>query len=219
MPREILVVDDEATLCKALGALFSRKGIHVTTAGTAQDALQRIESINADIVLLDLKLPDASGLDVLSALREKLPDVRIVVISGNADQTMINEALERGASDYLAKPFDFDRCFYVAMGIETADLTAAEAEPQAIAKLPPELALRYQAFPIHWSSKCSTRPSAANRSTHRSRYSCGSSPPYRTSARTTASAPSTATTCASSVNGVGSGQKSCTAASPSSAGS
>lgn len=153
MPREILVVDDEATLCKALGALFSRKGIHVTTAGTAQDALQRIESINADIVLLDLKLPDASGLDVLSALREKLPDVRIVVISGNADQTMINEALERGASDYLAKPFDFDRCFYVAMGIETADLTAAEAEPQAIAKLPPELALRYQAFPIHWDGE------------------------------------------------------------------
>src|SRR6185295_155673 len=146
MARELLVIDDEKTLCKALGSLFSRKGIHVTTAGTAQDALRHIEDTNTDIVLLDLKLPDASGLDVLTTLKEKFPHLRIIVISGTSDQSTIDEALHRGASDYLAKPFDFDRCFYIAMGVETVDLTTAEAQPQAIAKLPPELALRYQAF-------------------------------------------------------------------------
>src|SRR3989338_5875414 len=129
-PRELLVIDDEPMLCKALGSLFTEKGFHVTTAGTARDALDRAGAMKADVVLLDLSLPDGSGLDVLSTLKARFPSLRVVVISCIADEPMIREAMQRGASEYLAKPFDFDRCFYVSVGLETVDLSSAKPEPE-----------------------------------------------------------------------------------------
>jgi type II secretory ATPase GspE/PulE/Tfp pilus assembly ATPase PilB-like protein len=148
--KAMLVIDDEPVLCKALGALFSQKGFTVTTATTAHEALERAQQAQADVALLDLKLPDASGLDVLSTLKERFPQLRIVVISALSDISTIHEALERGASDYLPKPFDFDRCFYVAMGFETADMTSAVPEPEALARMPADAARRHQALPLRW---------------------------------------------------------------------
>jgi type II secretory ATPase GspE/PulE/Tfp pilus assembly ATPase PilB-like protein len=148
MKKEMLVIDDEPMLCKALGALFTRRGFRVTTATTAQDALDSLQRITADVVLLDLKLPDASGLEVLTLLKERLPDVRIVIISGVSDPATIQEALDRGANDYLPKPFDFDHCFYVAMGVETVDLSSTTPEPDALAELSGQLAVEYKALPV-----------------------------------------------------------------------
>ncbi|MBI3455358.1 MAG: Flp pilus assembly complex ATPase component TadA [Candidatus Rokubacteria bacterium] len=142
------MVDDEPTLCRALQALFTERGFHVTTAHTAQQALERIRRVRADVVLLDLRLPDSSGLEVLSKLKAQFPDLRVVMISAFGDEPTIQEAMIRGASDYLAKPFDFDRCFYVAMGLETVDLTVADAEPAALARLPAQEALRHRALPL-----------------------------------------------------------------------
>ena len=124
MPKELLVIDDEPMLCKALDALFTGKGFQVATANSAREALSRLDAVPADVILLDLKLPDASGLDVLSTLKERFPNVRVIVISALSDQPTIKEAMERGASDYLAKPFDFDRCFAAAMGLEAGEPAA-----------------------------------------------------------------------------------------------
>ena len=148
IPKELLVVDDEPTLCRALQALFTERGLHVTTAHTAQEALERIHQVRVDVVLLDLRLPDSSGLEVLSKLKAQFPSLRVVVISAFGDEPTIQEAMIRGASDYLAKPFDFDRCFYVAMGLETVDLTVADAQPQALSRLPAQEALRHRALPM-----------------------------------------------------------------------
>ncbi len=149
-PRELLVIDDEPMLCKALGALFTEKGFRVTTAGTAREALDRVGTMKVDVVLLDLKLPDGSGLDVLSTLKARFPNLRVVVISGIADEPMIQEAMQRGASDYLAKPFDFDHCFYVAMGLETVDLSSAKPEPEALARVDAGLAKQQRVLPLRW---------------------------------------------------------------------
>src|SRR3989338_4832071 len=149
-PRELLVIDEEPMLCKALGSLFTEKGFHVTTAGTARDALDRAGAMKADVVLLDLSLPDGSGLDVLSTLKARFPSLRIVVISGIADEPMIREAMQRGASDYLAKPFDFDRCFYVSVGLETVDLSSAKPEPEALARLDAGVAAQQRVLPLRW---------------------------------------------------------------------
>jgi type II secretory ATPase GspE/PulE/Tfp pilus assembly ATPase PilB-like protein len=147
--KELLVIDDEPVLCRALGALFAKKGFRVTTATTAHEALERL-SQSPDVVLLDLKLPDGSGLDLLSRLRARFPDLRVIVISALADQSTIREAFERGATEYLPKPFDFDRCFYVAMGFETVDLRRVEPEFEALARVPAVVALRYRALPVAW---------------------------------------------------------------------
>jgi len=151
MPRELLVVDDEPQICTALAALFEERGFHVTTVGTAQGALEHLERTPADIVLLDLRLPDGSGLDVLSQIKHQVPTLRVVVISGIGDQDTIREALERGASDYLTKPFDFARCFYTAMGFEAVDLTTVQADPEALARVPVAVAQQYHVMPLRIS--------------------------------------------------------------------
>lgn len=153
IPKELLVVDDEPTLCRALQALFTERGLHVTTAHTAQEALERIQQVRADVVLLDLRLPDLSGLEVLSKLKAQFPHLRVVVISAFGDEPTIQEAMIRGASDYLAKPFDFDRCFYVAMGLETVDLTVTDAKPSALERLPAQEALRHRALPLRYEQE------------------------------------------------------------------
>jgi len=150
MQKQLLVIDDEPKVCKALTALFVERGFRVSTASSGQDGLDQIARTPADIVLLDLKLPDSSGLDILSELKSRFPNLRIVVISGAADQKTIQQAMERGASDYLPKPFDFDRCFYVAMGIETADITLMAVPPEALAKVPAAVAQRYNVLPVEW---------------------------------------------------------------------
>ncbi len=100
--KELLVVDDEPRLCIALKEFFEQKGFRVTTATTAHDALECVRQGPAEIVLLDLRLPDGSGLDVLSRLKDARPDVRVVVISGIADSQAIDEALQR-LSQWLSK--------------------------------------------------------------------------------------------------------------------
>ena len=150
MNKELLVIDDEPVLAKALSALFAEKGFNVSTAGTARDAFHQMEKMQADIVLLDLKLPDSSGLDVLTELKAKFPKLRVVVISAFADAATIQEARQRGASGYLAKPFDFERCFYTAMGIEVVDVTDVQADAAALERLPATVAKRVHALPIRW---------------------------------------------------------------------
>jgi len=151
MMKELLVVDDEPRLCVALKAFFEEKGFHVTTATTAQAALEQVRQVPAEVVLLDLRLPDGSGLDILSRLKDARPGLRVVVISGVSDSQAIDEALQRGASSYLTKPFDFDQCFYAALGIETVDLTTAQPDPAAIARIPEDIARQYQVVPLRYT--------------------------------------------------------------------
>lgn len=148
MLKELLVVDDEVKVTRALKAFFEQKGIHVTTAATAKSALDHLAHVSADAVMLDVKLPDRSGLDVLPLIKEQFPDLRVVVISALADHHTIATARELGASDYLTKPFDFSRCFYAAMGIETVDLTTVQADAEALARLPHEVATHARVLPI-----------------------------------------------------------------------
>ncbi len=150
MKRELLVVDDEPQLCKALAKFFTERGFRVTTVLSARDAMEQIRRTKADVVLLDLKLPDSSGLDVLSMLKAHSPRSRVVVISGMTDQETVDEALRRGAHEYLAKPFDFARCFFAAMDIEPVELASAQPQPQALARVPAAMAQRYRVLPLRW---------------------------------------------------------------------
>ncbi len=150
MLKELLVVDDEPKICRALTVLFEERGVHVVTAPSAREALEQITRVQAEVVLLDLKLPDGSGLDVLSKIKEQFPQLRVVVISALANPATIHEAFQRGASGYLTKPFDFDQCFFAAMGIEAVDLTLVRPDPQALARVPRAVAEQYRVVPIRW---------------------------------------------------------------------
>ncbi len=104
-PR-VLIVDDEAEICFLLARLMIENKFEVETAQDGPTALQLILSASPDVMLLDLRLPDMDGKEILRAAKDIDPDLPIIVITGYADVSGAVEMMRAGAHDYLAKPFD-----------------------------------------------------------------------------------------------------------------
>ncbi|HEU4343052.1 MAG TPA: sigma-54 dependent transcriptional regulator [Candidatus Binatia bacterium] len=101
----VLVIDDEPMTCKQLERLLAYNGYVVTTAGSAEDGLKKLEKQAIDLVITDLRLPGISGVDLTKRMRELWPDIPVVVMTGYAEIATAVEVLKLGASDYLVKPF------------------------------------------------------------------------------------------------------------------
>jgi len=108
MTLSVLVVDDDATIRETLVEFFETFGHTARGASTASEARAMATEHAPDVVLLDLRLPDASGLLLLDALRADDPDVGVIVLSGFADVPTTVGAMQRGAVDVLEKPVDLD---------------------------------------------------------------------------------------------------------------
>ena len=111
-----LVVDDDVTSQSALAALVRDEGFEVETAGTLADARSSLEGRSPDVMLLDVGLPDGSGLDFLREL-DGATDAEIVLITGNGTVDAAVEAIRHGASDYLTKPADIARLQSVLVNV------------------------------------------------------------------------------------------------------
>jgi two-component system response regulator RegA len=101
---DILLVDDDAALCDALGRALTRHGFRVATAHTAAAAIAKAETNVPEYAVVDLMLPDQSGLKVVSRLIAIDPHTRIVVLTGNASVPTAVAAIKLGAVNYLMKP-------------------------------------------------------------------------------------------------------------------
>jgi DNA-binding response OmpR family regulator len=103
---KILVVDDNkpfrAVLCKALNELG---GFSIEEAESAEEALPWIEKTGFDLVLVDLRLPNMNGLDLITRIVDSKPEILTILMTAHADIDSAVEAMKRGASDYLTKPF------------------------------------------------------------------------------------------------------------------
>lgn len=106
MPQ-VLVVDDESKIQAFLAEALRRKGLTVRTAGTGEEAIELLAKAPADVVFLDLRLPDMSGLEVLKRVKDICPEARVVIITGMDSADTRSEAEAYGAFGYVAKPFDF----------------------------------------------------------------------------------------------------------------
>ena len=100
-----MVVDDAADIRDLLGAIL-RDAYEVTDAKSGADLKQAFSLQQPDVVLLDIKLPDADGLDLLPQIKKQWPDTEVVVLTGNATFEAAVEATKRGAYHFLNKPFD-----------------------------------------------------------------------------------------------------------------
>jgi NtrC-family two-component system response regulator AlgB len=100
-----LVIDDEADICRMLSMCLSADGHHVTTATTLAEAMAQAAGRSFDLVFLDLRLGTENGLDAIEPLLASSPWVRVVVITAYAAVDTAVEAMKRGASEYLPKPF------------------------------------------------------------------------------------------------------------------
>jgi DNA-binding NtrC family response regulator len=102
----VLVVDDEPSMLESVRRILRGEGHQVLLAGSWGDARSVLTRADLDVVLLDLRLGDARGLDALDELRRVRPDVEVVVMTGHASVESAVGCMRRGAFDYLAKPFD-----------------------------------------------------------------------------------------------------------------
>ena len=102
--KSILIVDDEPNLRKTLATILKRAGYVVTTAGSADEAHQLLLAGAYSLVFLDIRMPDKSGLTLLTEIRELYPDMPIVLLTAHASLESAIEAIRKGANDYLLKP-------------------------------------------------------------------------------------------------------------------
>jgi two-component system response regulator RegA len=104
----LLMVDDDRTLCDVMGRALAARGFAVTAVHSANDAFRAIASDPPEFALVDLKLPDQSGLQLVKRLKEADDHTRIVVLTGHASIPTAVEAIKLGAMYYLTKPTDAD---------------------------------------------------------------------------------------------------------------
>ncbi len=107
-PLKVLVIDDDPSIRDYLESLATRQGYDVVTAGSGEDGLKAVEKSVPDIVTLDVVLPGIDGIETLVALKKRVPDVPVVMLSGHGQAATIVEAMRQGASDFLRKPFEVE---------------------------------------------------------------------------------------------------------------
>jgi two-component system, response regulator RegA len=122
---DLLVVDDDASFCQVLMRALTRRQLRVACAHDLDSALKLAIELRPRRALVDLKLADTSGLQVISALKEQLPGIAIVMLTGYSSIATAVEAVKRGATNYLCKPVGADEI------LEAFALANIEAPPPA----------------------------------------------------------------------------------------
>lgn len=106
--KTILIVDDDEGTCRTLTLIFQKKGFHVITAVTGKEAMNLIQNKQFSVALLDIKLPDMEGLDLVTAFKTMDPDMGIIMVTAYASLETAIQALTEGASAYITKPLNMD---------------------------------------------------------------------------------------------------------------
>lgn len=113
MPSQILIVDDEKSFVRSLTFALEEAGFRTRCAHTGEDALTALEQTLPDLMLLDLRLPGMSGMDVLCEAARQYPELPVVMISAHGDTRAAVQAVKAGATDYLTKPFALDELLHL----------------------------------------------------------------------------------------------------------
>lgn len=107
-PKRALVADDEDVFCKLLAKTLSLDGFQVDTAADGMEAIELLDRHRYAVILTDLMMPRAGGLEVLRAARRADPDVAVILITGYASLDSALAAIKEGAYDYITKPFQLE---------------------------------------------------------------------------------------------------------------
>jgi two-component system response regulator HydG len=108
MKPKILVVDDEASHRKMIEAVLSDEGYEIKQAGDGQAAIDAVEKGFFDLILMDIRMAEVSGLEALKQIKEISPGIPIIIMTAYASVDSAVDALKSGAYDYLTKPLDID---------------------------------------------------------------------------------------------------------------
>lgn len=106
LAANVLLIDDEEQFLKVLGERLETRGLKVNTVTRGEDALTLIDDENYDAIILDLAMPGIDGIETLKLLKEKNPDLEIIMLTGHATVQKGVEAMKLGAEDFLEKPVE-----------------------------------------------------------------------------------------------------------------
>ncbi len=106
--RSLLIVEDDKSFLQRLARAMESRGFTVTTAESVADGLTQLETISPAFAVVDMRLEDGNGLDVISALKRRRPDARAIILTGYGNIATAVNAVKLGAVDYLSKPVDAD---------------------------------------------------------------------------------------------------------------
>src|SRR5262245_42310737 len=131
MPNSVLIIDDEEPIAWALQRAFEREKCRVAVAATAEDGLAKAKQNPPDVVFLDVRLPGMDGLTALGELKKAAPAAAVVVITAHGNLNTAVKAVEGGAFDYLAKPFE------LAQALDAAKRAIANRADDSASSRPP----------------------------------------------------------------------------------
>ena len=136
-PLKVLLLDDEPIVGKRLKPALTKIGCEVEVFEDSRKALERIDQIDFDIVITDIRMDEVDGIEILEHVHEKSPRTRVIIITGYAMMSLAKKAMEKGAFDFIAKPFKPDDLRKVvaraaeALGLAVDFNTGAGHEPNA----------------------------------------------------------------------------------------
>ena len=107
--KKILIVDDELLILRIISDILTKEGYEVVTALNYHKAVQHLEEETFNVVLSDIRMPEMSGIDLLSHIRQINSDIPVILMTGFASLETAVEAVKQGAFDYLTKPLDFNK--------------------------------------------------------------------------------------------------------------
>ncbi|MCB2170370.1 MAG: response regulator [Deltaproteobacteria bacterium] len=108
MTERVLLVDDEEEYLEIMSERMQARDIDVTTSTSAREALDMIATDSFDAVIMDFMMPEMNGIEALKAIKEKNPEMQIILLTGHATVEKTVEAMKAGAMDLIEKPADLD---------------------------------------------------------------------------------------------------------------
>ena len=105
----LLLVDDEEGFVNVLAKRLAKRNIRVTKAFSGSDAIQAHRKQDFDVAVIDLKMEDMDGIEVLKILKKMAPEMPVLMLTGHGSKRASLEGMEHGAFDYLSKPYDLDQ--------------------------------------------------------------------------------------------------------------
>ena len=106
IPTRVLIVDDEEDFVEMFSLRLKESGETVFTAYSGQECLDKLDQVNIDVVVLDIKMPGMDGLETLKEIKKRHPIVEVIMLTGHGTIETAVEGMKRGAYDYLLKPAD-----------------------------------------------------------------------------------------------------------------
>ena len=137
MIQRLLIIDDDVALCRSLQLQLNAKGYEASVAGTAAAGMAELGRRAPDLVLLDINLPDANGMEVMERISETTRDVPVVMVTARQDMAATITAMKSGAFDYIRKPFDIDDVLLVMEKLGRRQTRTATDANAAVDDAPP----------------------------------------------------------------------------------